>query len=191
MPFNPNTPRSRDEVLLQAIVSGDSTAIGDPRDREEEFVKAIADRTELPDAPTTDGGYMLKVTVTGGVPTYEWVPGDSSSDVFIAEYGTTTWAALTSAYNQNKAIFCRVNRGNGDYRIAPLNFISIGAAEFNYYRSPGTINSTNPSDEMLVYRLSTTGNVWATETRPVRGIITAGTGIAVTYADNKPVVSAT
>ena len=84
MPFNPNTPRSRDEVLLQAIVSGDSTAIGDPRDREEEFVKAIADRTELPDAPTTDGEYMLKVTVTGGVPSYEWATGGSSSDVFIA-----------------------------------------------------------------------------------------------------------
>lgn len=43
MPFNPNTPRSRDEVLLQAIVSGDSTPIGDPRDREEEFVAAISD----------------------------------------------------------------------------------------------------------------------------------------------------
>lgn len=146
---------------------------------------------ELPDAPTTDGEYMLKVTVSGGVPTYGWVSGGSSSDVFIANYGTTTWATITAAYNQNKAIFCRVNKGSGDYRIAPLSFISIGAAEFNYYRSPGTINSTNPSDEMVVYRLSKTGNVWATETRPVRGIITAGTGIAVTYADNKPVVSAT
>ena len=43
MSFDPNKPRSRDEVLLQAIVSGDSTPIGDPRDREEEFVKAISE----------------------------------------------------------------------------------------------------------------------------------------------------
>lgn len=43
MPFDPTKPRSRDEVLLQSIVSGDSTPIGDPRDREEEFIKAISD----------------------------------------------------------------------------------------------------------------------------------------------------
>ena len=90
MPFDPTTPRSRDEVLLRAIVTGDSALMGEPRDREEEFVKAIAEKTDLPDAPTADGGYMLKVTVSGGVPTYSWVPGDSSSDVFIAVYGTTT-----------------------------------------------------------------------------------------------------
>ena len=28
--------------------------------------------TELPDAPTTDGNYVLKVTVADGTPTYTW-----------------------------------------------------------------------------------------------------------------------
>lgn len=60
MPFDPTTPRSRDEVLLQAIVSGDSTPIGDPRDREEEFVKAIADSN----APQTRYRHDIQIIKT-------------------------------------------------------------------------------------------------------------------------------
>lgn len=43
MPINPNIPRSRDEMLLDAIATGDTTNIV-PRDREEIFLKAIADK---------------------------------------------------------------------------------------------------------------------------------------------------
>lgn len=43
MPFDPTEVRSRDELLMGAIATGDSTVIGDPRDRTEEFIKAIAD----------------------------------------------------------------------------------------------------------------------------------------------------
>lgn len=65
MPFDPNTPRSRDEVLLQAIVSGDSSAMGDPRDREEEFVKAIADKETLPDYSEASVGDVLQIGSDG------------------------------------------------------------------------------------------------------------------------------
>lgn len=65
MPFDPNTPRSRDEVLLQAIVSGDSSAMGDPRDREEEFVKAIADKETLPDYSEASEGDVLQIGTDG------------------------------------------------------------------------------------------------------------------------------
>lgn len=65
MPFDPNTPRSRDEVLLQAIVSGDSSAMGDPRDREEEFVKAIADKETLPDYSEASEGDVLQIGADG------------------------------------------------------------------------------------------------------------------------------
>lgn len=43
MPFDPTEVRSRDELLMGAIATGDSSVIGDPRDRTEEFIKAIAD----------------------------------------------------------------------------------------------------------------------------------------------------
>lgn len=39
----PEIVRDRDELLLNAIVTGDATDI-DPRDREEKFLKAIADK---------------------------------------------------------------------------------------------------------------------------------------------------
>lgn len=65
MPFNPDTPRSRDEVLLRAIVSGDSSAMGDPRDREEEFVKAIADKETLPDYSEASEGDTLQIGADG------------------------------------------------------------------------------------------------------------------------------
>ena len=74
MPFDPNTPRSRDEVLLQAIVSGDSSAMGDPRDREEEFVKAIADKETLPDYSEASEGDVLQIGTDG--PEWGAVPNE-------------------------------------------------------------------------------------------------------------------
>lgn len=43
MSFDPTEVRSRDELLMGAIATGDATLIGDPRDRNEEFIKAIAE----------------------------------------------------------------------------------------------------------------------------------------------------
>ena len=83
MPFDPNTPRSRDEVLLQAIVSGDSSAMGDPRDREEEFVKAIADKETLPDYSEASEGDTLQIGADGP----EWGPVDALPDYSGASAG--------------------------------------------------------------------------------------------------------
>ena len=74
MSFNPDTPRSRDEVLLQAIVSGDSSMMGDPRDREEEFVKAIADKETLPDYSEASEGDVLQIGSDG--PEWGAVPNE-------------------------------------------------------------------------------------------------------------------
>lgn len=65
MPFDPTTPRSRDEVLLRAIVTGDSALMGDPRDREEEFVKAIADIAAVPDYSEASEGDVLQIGTDG------------------------------------------------------------------------------------------------------------------------------
>lgn len=50
----PDTVRDRDELLLNAIVTGDTSGI-EPRDREETFIKAIAEKvagSEYPFATT-------------------------------------------------------------------------------------------------------------------------------------------
>ena len=45
-----------------------------PVGHETEYVENLADKlTDIPDLPTTAGTYRLKVTVSGGVPSYEWV----------------------------------------------------------------------------------------------------------------------
>ena len=42
---------------------------------------------KLPDPPTTDGQYVLSVTISGGVPTYEWiVPSGGGGSIVAAKY---------------------------------------------------------------------------------------------------------
>ena len=41
----------------------------------------------IPTPPTTDGQYVLSATVSGGVPTYEWItPSGGGSGIVTAEY---------------------------------------------------------------------------------------------------------
>lgn len=53
----PENVRDRDELLLNAIVTGDTSGI-DPRDREETFIKAIAEKSDGPFYPAGDGYYF-------------------------------------------------------------------------------------------------------------------------------------
>ena len=98
MPFDPTKPRSRDEVLLQAIVSGDSSAMGDPRDREEEFVKAIADKETLPDHSEASEGDVLQIGTDGpewgsvdALPDYS---GASAGDALVIGNDGPEWGAI-------------------------------------------------------------------------------------------------
>lgn len=50
----PENVRDRDELLLNAIVTGDTSGI-DPRDREETFIKAIAEKRDGPFYPAGTG----------------------------------------------------------------------------------------------------------------------------------------
>lgn len=55
--------RDRDELLLAAISSGDTNLIGDPRERFEKFIKAIANEIHSIVAPTLIS-YKIKEQVT-------------------------------------------------------------------------------------------------------------------------------
>lgn len=54
---------------ISVTVNGVSGAIGQVQEQVNELVK------QLPDAPTTDGAYVLTVTVSDGTPTYSWESG--------------------------------------------------------------------------------------------------------------------
>ena len=56
---------------ISVTVNGVSGAIGAVQSELSNLASAIAEK--LPDAPTTDGDYTLKVSVSSGIPTYSWV----------------------------------------------------------------------------------------------------------------------
>ena len=58
---------------ISVTVNGVSGAIGAVQDQANATDAALAELAEqLPDAPTTDGAYVLTVTVADGTPTYSW-----------------------------------------------------------------------------------------------------------------------
>ena len=64
-------PRDRMEVFLRGLLDGDGD-LPDPETREELFLSAIAARA-IPKYPDTDGTYTLKLTISDGAATLEWV----------------------------------------------------------------------------------------------------------------------
>lgn len=71
MAFDPKTFITRKERYL-ANMAGNGIAYPDPITREEKYLAAICDNIAKTDPPTTDGTYVLQVTVADGVPTYSW-----------------------------------------------------------------------------------------------------------------------
>ena len=154
MPFDPNTPRSRDEVLLQAIVSGDSSAMGDPRDREEEFVKAIADKETLPDYSEASNGDVLQIGADG--PEWGSVPnelpaiaaGDAGKVLKVNSGETgTEWGAAGGGTKYVHNIKISKNLGS---QSAP-DYVDITVAIINESNTPITsITAFNTEIQRLV-----------------------------------------
>ena len=58
---------------ISVTVNGVSGAIGQVQEQVNTTVEALAELAEkLPTAPTTDGAYVLTLTVVDGTPTYSW-----------------------------------------------------------------------------------------------------------------------
>ena len=120
-----------------------------------------------------------------------WIANQSGlpPSLFEAVYGVTTWAEIQAARNNNCIVYCRVPVGTTGTRMAFMAYLSNNNVEFQYLRSANAISSQQPSDEVYVYTLAN-NNTWTTATRNVTGMIEAGTGVTVTYANNNPVISA-
>lgn len=122
-----------------------------------------------------------------------WIANQSGLPpaLYEANYGTSTWAEIQAAINNNCIVYCKVptsTSSGASYRMAFLAFRSPNDVEFQYLRSASNITSSQPCDEVYVYKL-TQGGVWSTTARNVTGMIDAGDGITITYANGKPVIS--
>lgn len=111
--------------------------------------------------------------------------------MYIASYGSSTYAEILAAYQANKVVYCRAssnsNPGTGSQnRMAFLAYVNNSTTptefEFQYYRSVSTHSDSQQGDQVYVYKLnSSTG--WSVTTREAYTKITTGTGLSKSYSN--------
>lgn len=111
--------------------------------------------------------------------------------MYIASYGSSTYAEILAAYQANKVVYCRAssnsNPGTGSQnRMAFLAYVNNSTTptefEFQYYRSVSTHSDSQQGDQVFVYKLnSSTG--WSVTTREAYTKIATGTGLSKSYSN--------
>ena len=117
--------------------------------------------------PTTDNQLVNK----------KYVDDNAFTGLFQAEYGVTTLADIDAAVQAHKIVYCYVNN-----RYAFLAYGSGNAStgyEFQYYRSISNPTTADTQDEVIVYKVTSTG--WTTTTRKASLAVEAGTGLSGSY----------
>ena len=119
--------------------------------------------------------------------------------MYIASYGSSTYAQVLAAYQANKVVYCRAssndNPATGDQkRLAFLAYVSDSTTptefEFQYYRSVATHSDSQQGDQVFVYKLnSSTG--WSVTTREAYTKISPSTGLSKSYSNGTLTVSVT
>ena len=110
--------------------------------------------------------------------------------MFIASYGSSTYADVLAAYKANKVVYCRAssnsNPGSGSQnRMAFLAYVNNSTTptefEFQYYRSVATHSNSQQGDQVFVYKLNSSGT-WSVTTREAYTKIAAGTNMSSSYS---------
>ena len=111
--------------------------------------------------------------------------------MYIASYGSSTYAEILAAYQANKVVYCRASSNNppssgSQNRMAFLAYVNNSTTptefEFQYYRSVATHTDSQQGDQVFVYKLnSSTG--WSVTTREAYTKIATGTGLSKSYSN--------
>ena len=111
--------------------------------------------------------------------------------MYIASYGSSTYAEILAAYQANKVVYCRASSNNppssgSQNRMAFLAYVNDSTTptefEFQYYRSVATHTDSQQGDQVFVYKLnSSTG--WSVTTREAYTKIATGTGLSKSYSN--------
>ena len=153
---------------------------------------SVAGANGLVPAPAAgDQGKYLKGDGTWGtiVPSLvEMVYGEANA-----------WAKFIAAYQAGAIVYCRTSSnsdpGSGaKTRKAFMAYVNNEtnptSVEFQYVRSVGTKTSSQPVDQVFVYKLeSTNGGTWSVVSRDMGPKIVAGTGINVSYSNGTYTIS--
>lgn len=127
---------------------------------------------------------------------------DKSDKFVIMKYGeSNAWAKFIDAYNNNKIVYCRASSNanpatGAQTRLAFMAYVSAETnptnVEFQYVRSVGTKTSSQPVDQVFIYKLTNAnGGTWSVEIRDMAPKLAAGTNTTVNYSNGTYTVSAT
>lgn len=115
---------------------------------------------------------------------------DNDTKTVFLTYGSSTWNDFIAAYNAGATIYCwassATDPGSGTMtRLGYMAYVNNSATptevEFQYYRSVSSKTSSQMCDQVLIYKLTSTGT-WSLTTRNA-GIkdVTADNGVSLTY----------
>ena len=117
-------------------------------------------------------------------------------------YGeSNAWAKFIAAYQAGEIVYCRAssnsNPASGTQgRKAFMAYVNDATSptevEFQYVRSVSTKTSSQPVDQVFVYKLTNvSGGTWTVESRNMAPKLAAGTNASVSYSNGTYTVSAT
>lgn len=117
-------------------------------------------------------------------------------------YGeSNAWAKFIAAYQAKQIVYCRASsnsnpatgtQGRKAFMAYVNNADTPTEVEFQYVRSVSSKTSSQPVDQVFVYKLtSASGGTWTVETRNMAAKVAAGTNVSVSYASGTYTISAT
>lgn len=138
----------------------------------------------------------LTVANAGGIKAY--VEDEiEEAGLFIAKYGTSTYAEVLDAYLKGKIVYCRAssssNPASGSQnRMAFLAYVNSEETptefEFQYYRSVASHSATQQGDQVFVYKLNASTG-WTVTTREATTKIAVGSGLTTSYSNGVLTIS--
>lgn len=140
-----------------------------------------SDYDDLTDKPQING-----VTLSGNK-----TATDLGLDMVILSYGNSTWQEFLNAYRRNAVVYCRAGSGSdpasgNQSRLAFMAYInnvtSPTEVEFQYYRSVSTKTASQQGDQVIVYKLTSSGT-WTVTTRENGSKVVAGTNMTSSYSN--------
>lgn len=117
-------------------------------------------------------------------------------------YGeSNAWAKFIAAYQAKQIVYCRASsnsnpatgtQGRKAFMAYVNNVDTPTEVEFQYVRSVSSKTSSQPVDQVFVYKLTNaSGGTWTVETRNMAAKVAAGTNVSVSYASGTYTISAT
>ena len=153
----------------------------------------------------SDGTVLIDLTdstldspsgLVNGVTAYDrsgtLLTGTYTPSMFIAKYGSSTYAQVLSAYQSNMIVYCRASSNSNpatgsQTRMAFLAYVNNETTptsfEFQYYRSVATHSDSQQGDQVYIYKLTSSG--WENSVREAYTKVVAGTGLSSSYSSGK------